>query len=777
MYFGRLNDRAKISYTMTRKETGCTPKSKQSGDPFSGETLEIFWMELMDDTLYVRVSLDTNYFVGALCFGFAENGTPSQITVRAADSDRIIASYRGETDKCITEREPILTIAEELSEFTVEFGADFSSLVIEKIELYGSDAQGMSMFPSPKEYKETDGRLDIQALTSFCADCDNGRAAAMKFGEKFTELTGLSFADSDSAALKFTFDGSVPKEGYRLEVGKEFAVLSASDLRGFVYGAECLIKLIDGGSVPCAVINDAPFMPFRGVHLFLPSAEEMEFARRLIKYVISPMGYNCIIVEVAGAMRFDSHPEINEAVQHALAMEKAGKWPAFPHGSVGGGTVVEKKDVSVFCDYVRSFGIEVIPEVQTLGHVQFMTAAHPDIAEVAEYAGKAEDEDLMLADASPIKFYPHCYCPSNEKSYEIAFDLLEEIIEVFRPTEFVHMGHDEVYEIGVCPRCREKDPARLFLDDIMRYYDYLKKRGLRMMIWADMVQPAMKYATVPALDMLPKDIVLLDFVWYFRIPYDIEDNFIGKGFEIAMGNLYSSHYPRYESRIRKCDMIGGQISTWVPTNEELIAREGKFYDMLYTAEMLWSECYDSRLRYVYDRKIKTLMPDIRRNIRGEAKLCGCEKLLFRHEGELSNAPTGEFSLGVNQCCKALIFSHTAMKKRTRIPWEPLEIIAEYEIAYSDGTSERIPLSYAGNICHFARRQNEPLKSPYYRHNGYCGTYYSDGIERKSSDGTPITVYRLTWTNPHPDKEVTDIRLITPENEVGDVAVTEVASLI
>ncbi len=774
MYFGKLNDRAKISYTVTRKETGCAPEFKQNGDPFSGGTVEIVWMELMDDTLSVKVSMGEKYFVGALCFGFAEKGTPAEITVKAADPDRTVAHYGGETDKVISEREPILTVAEELSEFIIEFRADFSSLILEKIDIYGSDTDVMPVLPTPKEFVKADGRLSVEVLTDYSADCVEGRAAALKFAERFTEITGLSCTEADNAEFKFVYDSSVPREGYKLEIGKDSALLFASDLRGFVYGAECLIKLIAGDGVPCAVINDAPFMPFRGVHLMLPAASEMEFARRLIKYVISPMGYNCIIVEVAGTMRFDSHPEINEAVQHALAMAEAGKWPAFPHGNCGGGTVVEKKDVADFCDYVRSFGIEVIPEVQTLGHVQFMTAAHPDIAEVAEYAGKTDDEDLMLADASPVKFYPHCYCPSNEKSYEIAFDLLEEIIEVFRPTEFVHMGHDEVYEIGVCPKCREKDPAKLLYDDLMRYYEFLEKKGLRMMIWADMLQSSTKYQTVRAIDMLPKDIVLLDFVWYFHFPHDIEDNLRGKGFKIAVGNLYSSHYPRYESRIRKSDMIGGQISTWVTTDEDSIAREGKFYDMVYTAEMLWSERYDARLRYVYDRKIKSMIPEIRRNIRGEAKLCGNETVLFRHDGALSTAPTGEFASQVNENCQALVFCHTAMKKRTRIPWIELKVIAEYEVVYSDGTAERIPLTYGGNICHFARRQNEPLKSQYYRHNGYCGTYYSDGIESKTADGTSVTVYKLTWMNPHPDKVIASVRLITPETEAGDVAVTELA---
>jgi len=42
--------------------------------------------------------------------------------------------------------------------------------------------------------------------------------------------------------------------------------------------------------------------------------------------------------------------------------------------------VVEKKDVRDFVDYIKSFGIEAIPEIQSLGHVQYLTQAYPEIA-------------------------------------------------------------------------------------------------------------------------------------------------------------------------------------------------------------------------------------------------------------------------------------------------------------------------------------------------------------------------------------------------------------
>ena len=93
----------------------------------------------------------------------------------------------------------------------------------------------------------------------------------------------------------------------------------------------------------------------------------------------------------------------------------------------------------------------------------------------------------------PDKFYKDSYCPSNEKSYSIVFDLIDEIVEVVRPTEYVHMGHDEVYTMGTCPLCKDKDHSDLYASDVNKLYNYLASKNLKMMIWGDMLHNVTKY--------------------------------------------------------------------------------------------------------------------------------------------------------------------------------------------------------------------------------------------------------------------------------------------
>ena len=131
----------------------------------------------------------------------------------------------------------------------------------------------------------------------------------------------------------------------------------------------------------------------------------------------------------------------------------AGLVPELPFARCGGADVLEHEEVAALVDFAREYGIETIPEIQSLSHVQYITIAHPEIAELDESV-KDVAMDTRSTDQPPSTFYHHSYCPSHPKSYEIIFDLIDEIVEVCRPKKYVHMGHDELYQMCLCPRCK-----------------------------------------------------------------------------------------------------------------------------------------------------------------------------------------------------------------------------------------------------------------------------------------------------------------------------------
>ena len=77
----------------------------------------------------------------------------------------------------------------------------------------------------------------------------------------------------------------------------------------------------------------------------------------------------------------------------------------------------------------------------------------------------------------------------------------------------------------------------------------------------------------PAIGKIPKDIVLLDFIWY-HTDKDIEDHCLIMGLKLSWQYVFQ-HYPRFETRARKKGILGAQVSTWKRMDEYNMGFEGK----------------------------------------------------------------------------------------------------------------------------------------------------------------------------------------------------------
>ena len=160
-----------------------------------------------------------------------------------------------------------------------------------------------------------------------------------------------------------------------------------------------------------------------------------------------------------------------------------------------------------------------------------------------------------------------------------------------------------------------------------------------------------------------------------------------------------------------------------------------------------------------------MIPTIRTALRGQKPLNGKQSVLLARRTPLEERVT---QLEINAGCDALLFEHATARKLTRIAWAPLDTIGCYRVTYCDGSVLEIPLEYGGNIGYYARRQNEPMKGSYYRHNGYFSTYFTDGIESRAEDGSPVTLYRYEWRNPEPAKKILSIALCEADDSHAQV---------
>lgn len=709
--------------------------------------------------------------------------------------------------------------AQELAVRLISFNAHIR---VSELEIWGAEPGEPALFPVPAKLRHLPGEAFIatgntRIMIGASASEDSGFAANL-LAEKLGERCGLAITVAEDAEGEAGQQQSgsiiigkpgecdrldalgmpVPSdaEGYTLRVDADRAAILANDRRGLIYGAESLLQLLTSGGEPKAapcLVEDAPRLPFRGVHLYLPARDQLGFAKRLIRDLLTPMKLNTIFMELAGALEFDRRPEIAEtwAKNNRLAAE--GKVPPVPHGKVCGGGTLTKAEFKDLVEYARSFGIEVIPEIQSLSHVQYLTMTYPEIAEKPVPGG-----------------YSDSYCPLHPESRKIVFDMIDEVAELLAPLRYVHMGHDEVYTMAECPRCKGKSRDELFAKDVNEIHAHLKEKGVGMMIWADMLQPWQRYSGTEAATMIPKDIVMLEFVWYFRTWADTEDHLLKNGFQVIFGNCYSSHFTRYESRTSKPGVVGAEVSVWSSTDEESMARIGKIYDMVYSANTGWSPYCQDELRWTFDRKIVELMPGMRADLRGlprskapTAERCRALDLQPHFTAprrdpsgakggyDLGGLPTGDadlrglpfrFGEGVvlvegpqartpsspNRVevplegkVSGLLFAHscTGMAQVTRgLGARP--ILGRYEVHYADGTKAEMPVAFGHHVAEWNRRHGAPLSHRAHRHAGYVATYPADPLwQGKTPSGDDVTLYSCEWVNPFPNKEVKAVAIV------------------
>ncbi|MBI5727994.1 MAG: family 20 glycosylhydrolase [Ignavibacteriales bacterium] len=123
------------------------------------------------------------------------------------------------------------------------------------------------------------------------------------------------------------------------------------------------------------------------------------------------------------------------------------------------------------------------------------------------------------------------YCPSENKTYEIMFSVLETVIEIFKP-RYINIAHDEIFGMNADSRCRQRklNNADLLAEDINRLYAYIKDKdsSIQVMMWDDMLDPwhlggldgmqvlygGIKGQTAPAIDKIAKDIIIL--LWWYE---------------------------------------------------------------------------------------------------------------------------------------------------------------------------------------------------------------------------------------------------------------------
>jgi hypothetical protein len=253
-------------------------------------------------------------------------------------------------------------------------------------------------------------------------------------------------------------------------------------------------------------------LPVRGLHTFTPYRKDFTAALEFTRQTLPAQGVNTLILEFNYNYDYQSRPKM--ADRDALGRD----------------------EVRRLADACREAGIRLVPQINCLGHQSWsgrngrLLQVHPEFDETpGKYPGNKG-------------IYCRSYCPLHPEVHAVLFDLMDELIDACGAKDF-HVGLDEVFILADpdCPRCAGKDPAALFAGEVRTLHEHLKARGCRLWMWGDRFLDgkatgigkweAATNGTHPAVDLVPKDIVICD--WHYGKAHDTPRFFAEKGFEVV----------------------------------------------------------------------------------------------------------------------------------------------------------------------------------------------------------------------------------------------------
>ncbi len=430
--------------------------------------------------------------------------------------------------------------------------------------------------PPPRHLVWTDQRLDLANTAIRAIEPQEQQVARLLahemqrlHGVKLTVVSGTSSRSGPSITLalagspgadkvlkKMAGKAKWPsprhrKEGYLLEVGSHEAVVIAESQRGLVYGCQTLLQLVasapqgGGKQLLGARIADYPQLGFRGVHICVFPNTELAAVRQMI-LLASRFKYNAVVIEPWASLKSKKWPET--AYENAYSPEQIRPLVRLGH----------------------ALGMEMIPMLNSWGHASGM---------------RSRSGEHVVLDRHPqhkALYEPDgwSFCLSNPAIYDQLFDRYEELLELFAPVHYFHLGLDEAWgHLGLKENreCRGDEPLKLITTHLQKLHDYFAQRNVQVFMWHDMFlernhaelgrqSPANSippFNTHLALPSLPKDVIIAAWNYSATGEWPVPAYFHDKGLPVVVCPWKTrANTVSLVNTAKQHDLLGLLATTW-----------------------------------------------------------------------------------------------------------------------------------------------------------------------------------------------------------------------
>lgn len=269
-------------------------------------------------------------------------------------------------------------------------------------------------------------------------------------------LRGLPIAGSPGVGvltLELKQSDELPKspEGYILVIKDKMITITASGEAGLFYGCQTLQQLLEDShdqqiDIPPCKITDYPGIPYRAIHLDIRfHLDAGNFYYQVIDR-LAKIKVNAIIVELEDKLRYKKAPLVGAA--NAISIE----------------------EFASISRYAHERNIDISPLVQGLGH-----AGH--ILKHDQYKNLRDDPNSDWA-----------FDALNPGTYDLQFALYEDAMKATPYGKYLHVGGDEVYNLGQSELAKKSGmkPVELQLYWLNKVSEFVNKSGRIPICWDDM---------------------------------------------------------------------------------------------------------------------------------------------------------------------------------------------------------------------------------------------------------------------------------------------------
>ena len=247
-------------------------------------------------------------------------------------------------------------------------------------------------------------------------------------------------------------NGLTSDEGYTIAINNTGVIITAKAIAGLFYGCQTMYQLLEDAEdqkieIPACRVTDFPEIPYRAIHLDLK--HHLDAGHYYYEMIdrLAAIKINAIIVEFEDKLRYRK---------------------AFLIGAADAISVEEFASIS---RYARERNIEISPLVQGLGHASF----------ILKHEKYRELRDDPLSDWS--------FDPLHPQTYELQFSLYEDAIAATPYGKYLHVGGDEVGDLGKSDLSKKSGltPMQLQMHWLQKVCQFATAHQRIPIFWDDMV--------------------------------------------------------------------------------------------------------------------------------------------------------------------------------------------------------------------------------------------------------------------------------------------------